>query len=480
MRRPDRRATLRGAGIVAVLAAVSGGWLLSFSAQDGFPHETHARLFPTCAGCHAGIAAGDTATFVSITPEECAGCHDGAELPPVEWQGFQRPASNLAFPHPTHVAVLEMDCVICHNLPDAPLRMAVQRAVVGACLECHASDAEGHLDLAAIDCATCHVPLTQAAGLSSERIAGFPRPPNHELADFLFTHGETAATQGADCSVCHARDSCERCHLNSDRLQPITALAADARIAQLVAGRPGEWPEPDSHAQENWVGVHGANARAEIEGCASCHSQQSCATCHGGDDRPAVIARLPQTRPGGPAGVVLTGAAPGGRPAGHTLDFVLNHGTAAALAMPNCSTCHAERQCLECHEGAGRPGFHPVDFVARHSAEAYAQEAECAACHSREGFCRDCHTAVGLNVVRATGSAYHDAVPDWLIAHPAAARQDLEACTTCHQQSSCLRCHSAKAGFRISPHGPGFDPGRVADRSTMSCAICHFDVPGRP
>jgi len=49
----------------------------------------------------------------------------------------------------------------------------------------------------------------------------------------------------------------------------------------------------------------------------------------------------------------------------------------------------------------------------------------------------------------------------------------MEECASCHQQTSCLRCHSAKAGLRINPHGPGFDPDRVADRSTMSCGICH-------
>ena len=65
------------------------------------------------------------------------------------------------------------------------------------------------------------------------------------------------------------------------------------------------------------------------------------------------------------------------------------------------------------------------------------------------------------------------AQPDWLIVHGRAARQGMEECTTCHQQTSCLRCHSARAGWRINPHGPDFDPKRIAQRSTESCSICH-------
>ena len=100
---------------------------------------------------------------------------------------------------------------------------------------------------------------------------------------------------------------------------------------------------------------------------------------------------------------------------------------------------------------------------------------DCTACHSTEVFCRTCHTNLGVGATgqRGTG-AYHDAQPDWLLGHGKAARQGLAECTTCHQQTSCLRCHSAKFGLRISPHGQDFDPKRVADRSTMSCGHCHF------
>ena len=475
VRRAAWCAIAAGAGVAA-----AAGVFASRTRQDGFPHAAHEGLFPTCVGCHAGIGPGDSTATVSITAERCAACHDGTELARVTWTGYAPEAGNVVFSHPAHAEALRekgepaRDCATCH-VAEAGERMAVERAVVGTCLTCHAPGTESHFDVAAVDCAECHMPLAAATRLASERIAEFPRPPNHDLPDFLFAHGAAAETEAQDCAVCHARESCERCHLDADRLGPVVALARDARVAALVGGRPGTWPEPPSHDSPDWIRLHARAAREDIADCASCHARDSCAVCHMAADQPGVIARLPAARPGGPTGVRLVGALP----AGHTIDFVANHGTAAALGAPDCAACHTERQCVACHDGVGSPGFHPVDFVVRHGPEAFANDLECASCHSREAFCRDCHEGAGV-AAAGRSSAYHDAVPDWLIAHGRAARQDLEACTTCHQERTCLRCHSAKSGLRVSPHGPGFDPDRVADRSTMSCAICHFELPARP
>jgi hypothetical protein len=216
-------------------------------------------------------------------------------------------------------------------------------------------------------------------------------------------------------------------------------------------------------------------AREGIEECATCHARPSCAACHAaGSVR--LVDELPEPRPGGPQGVLLADV----RPAGHTADFVMNHATAASVGAPDCAACHTQKQCADCHDAPRKPGFHPVDFVLRHAPDAFGNETECAACHSGEAFCRDCHMASGFAAGGRTGGAFHDAVPDWLLAHGRAARQNLEACTTCHAQSTCLRCHSAKSGFRISPHGPGFDAGAAADRSTQACGICHFSLPVTP
>jgi hypothetical protein len=468
-----------GTGILSAAGLCAAVLLLA--RDDGFPHERHARLFPTCVGCHAGVESGDSAQMVSITPEECASCHDGVELPAVAWDGPSPQPSNLAFSHPEHIAEIAregrepLECGDCHGTPGAEVRMAVGRPAPETCLDCHAPQAAEHYAYEQVECATCHLPLAAAAALPVSTVAEFPQPQNHATEEFLRTHGAEAVTDASACAVCHARESCERCHLDAAAEPAIVSLASDPRIAGLVADRPGEWPEPPSHEREDWVTEHQEDARRDITVCATCHTRESCATCHG-EGQPAVAARLVSARPDGPQGVTITAAAM--MPVGHTRTFFDRHGTAAAIGVPQCSSCHAEKECIACHDGVQKPSFHAIDFVVRHGAEAFAERTECAACHSQEAFCRDCHTGLGFAAGGRTGAAFHDAQPDWLLAHGQAARQGLETCVACHSEATCLRCHSAKTGFRVNPHGPDFDPDHVADKSTQSCAICHRSLPG--
>jgi hypothetical protein len=441
--------------------------------------------------------------------------------------------------------------------------MQVTMARPALCQACHGVP---HLSVEN-QCATCHDPLTRASRLTTADVAGLPKPAWHDSADFLLRHGQLASASEVSCSVCHARESCARCHLNADRVAPIQALQPDPRIAQLVRGRAGEWPEPASHQSADWVLAHGKTARASLSTCADCHAASSCATCHRGP-RAGFLSQMPRAVEGGPSGVHIEGLPPG-----HGPGWALQHGATAASGAVTCSSCHTAAQCTTCHRGgvpsspamkapgtggsgggadsdgpmslspardgsgggsgpavgrtgarspaarpvvllaslrtarwderpdtappatensAGAPGaasqahpsaprtggFHPPDYLLRHGADAFARRVQCTECHSAQAFCLACHEKMGIGRGGARGSpAFHDAQPDWLIVHGRAARQNLESCVSCHQQSSCLRCHSAKFGFRISPHGPGFDPSRIADRSTISCGICHFSLP---
>ncbi len=569
--------------------------------QRPFPHATHVGLFPTCDGCHAGILKGDSATWLSVGPEFCSVCHDGTTVHKIEWTTPEHPRTNLRFTHARHAAGLAKlgappnDCTTCHQAEGGTKRMQVVMARPALCSQCHGFDQPEHHQSGNADCATCHVPVAQATALKTSDIADFPKPTWHDSADFLFTHGTKASASGASCSVCHARQSCTRCHLNASSVAPIQALAPDARIASLEAGRKGKWPEPPSHRHGNWILGHAKTARTSLSTCASCHAASSCATCHQGP-RAGFLSQMPQVVEGGPTGIRIQGTPPG-----HGPGFALAHGAAAAAGAVTCSSCHTEVQCTACHQGgvptspalkapgtggsgggrdqdgptsllprgdrphgaspatgprrpstgprpvvflaslrrgalesdratrtenrfgasslsrlattavgdtvppvtdssgSGAPGsdrgagsgatrkpaspprtggFHPPDYVLQHGADAFARRVQCSECHSAQAFCLACHEKMGVGRGGTAGSpAFHDAEPNWLIVHGRAARQNLESCVACHQESSCLRCHSAKFGFRINPHGPGFDPNRIADRSTISCGICHFSLP---
>lgn len=496
---------LAAAGVAGVAA------LRSMPPQDAFSHAEHAGLFPTCASCHAGISQGPPGREVTVTAEDCARCHDGTRQERVEWSPGAGRATNLDFSHAEHERELDrqgepsIECAGCHSVGERFMEVAAARPET--CGSCHAHETEEHLSGG--DCATCHVTLPEAEALAATRIADFPEPESHARDDFITTHGaelESGDAGLAACAVCHARQSCARCHLDAGTRPSVRALEPDSRVATLVADVEGEWPTPETHEAADFVFDHGEGL--EPAECATCHTSASCATCHR-DESATWLAGLPRATADGPRGARIART----RPPGHTATFVTGHAAAAAVGLPTCESCHAPTECADCHArtagvppreladaaaagrdpgserpieshlappreadpAAPRPGYHIENFVQRHGAEAFAVQTSCSDCHSTEAFCRDCHTRLGMTVGRRGGAlgAFHDTQGSWLIGHAAAARQGLEACASCHQQTSCLRCHSAKSGLRISPHGPGFEAERLAARSTISCGICH-------
>jgi hypothetical protein len=162
----------------------------------------------------------------------------------------------------------------------------------------------------------------------------------------------------------------------------------------------------------------------------------------------------------------------------HPAGFVRAHGIVASSGELQCLSCHAQRFCTDCHVGEmARRRYHPANFVSTHPAKAYGRDTECSSCHNTETFCLSCHRQVGLAAkagIRST--VYHNAQPFWLLEHGRAARQDLTNCTTCHQQTYCMQCHS-DAGSRINPHGPDFNAALMAKRNSQICLFCHLKSP---
>ena len=450
-------------GTVVLVGGASA--LLSLTRQESFPHARHQGLFPTCTACHEGIETGDASQFVSVQPATCQACHDGQTAPQVSWNGpGERVATSRRSVHPGHP---QLPCETCHRAPGATGEMQVQAAAFDNCKVCHEPEAVDHR---ADDnnCYQCHVPLTKATGLTTTQIAAFPKPPSHSSPEFISSHGATANEDVMSCSVCHARESCTMCHVNAEHVPAIMALGHDTRVASMTEGKTWDPPVPGSHYVTDWNFAHGSAMAESPNSCATCHTQEVCSTCHV-DTYKSIAKDFTTASAASPEDLSITIP-------GHSQNFAVAHGQAAVAATPRCAACHDERYCVDCHDGSGRPSFHPVDFVQRHGAEVAAQLQTCSECHSNEVFCRDCHSTQGFAVGVQTGAVFHDAVPDWFLAHGQAARQGLDGCASCHSQTSCLRCHSAVEGFRINPHGPDFDAD--AEKAKGSCTICHGTAPG--
>lgn len=470
----------------AIFAAPLAGW----QAQDRFPHEKHARVFPLCITCHAGVV--NQGQSVWPDPDRCAACHDGVIKPKVTWQPRpSRPRGNLRFTHQAHGRAVTLknaadsalinNCAACHNRAGTQ-RMAVRHAVVDRCLSCHGLK-DAHVDVPSEACATCHVRLTDAPGLTREEIARFPRPSSHDAPDFRAGgHGKLARLAGrpgqqgiaASCATCHSRNLCLACHVNAAESPVITALALDDRTPTYA----GTQPIPASHASSAFLRTHGRDAGRGAANCATCHARESCMTCHVGVP-PRVVASLPAAGPGRAAGAQLTR----NPPSSHTADFRERHGPLASARPQTCENCHTRSSCLECHrpEGGPQSRYHPQNFLTRHPSSAYSREANCSDCHNPAQFCQSCHQQAGLVAVGRIGTkGYHDAFRGFSLGHGQAARQNLESCASCHAERDCTACHSAVGGgFRFNPHGPGFNAARMRSKNPSVCIACHGQaIPG--
>lgn len=209
------------------------------------------------------------------------------------------------------------------------------------------------------------------------------------------------------------------------------------------------FPEPAT-----CLGCHAPQAESHLE------ALEECQTCH----VPVAESRLwDQDMAGFP------------KPDSHLFgDFVRNHRGQAATSPDYCAICHTESSCTSCHDGQNSPAFHPINFLASHGPEAFGRTSDCSTCHNAEAFCRACHTGLGLDAAGGAGGAYHNNESFWILSHAPAARQDLESCVSCHQQTDCLRCHSAQAGLGVNPHGPDFNGSSINDRNKAMCTLCHI------
>ena len=455
--------------LVLVVAGVGGGthWVRARQ-QEQFPHRTHDRLFPFCTGCHEGIETGDTSAYYPPL-ELCGRCHDGQQRDRVTWTGPTKEITNLRFTHEDHTESSgeDIECEQCHTPQGAP-RMTVLRAVTAQCFACHGHPARDHyLDAR---CSTCHVPLAQTK-LTAAMVSALPVPADHNQPGFLLpAHGEQATAQPARCATCHTREQCSSCHVDPG------VAAAIARIPEAPAGFPisplePHYPEPPSHRTPDWVERHGAGASRQA--CGTCHTRDDCAACHV-QPLPQPATALPERPRVQAPGVGLVRE----MPQSHApRSFQTDHGALAAAQPKQCESCHTRRFCSDCHDAPATPSFHPRNFTAQHASAAYGRRLECSTCHEVRTFCRSCHIQQGMKPVGRLDPGFHDAQPVWLLRHAQAARQELESCTSCHNQKDCLQCHSQLGAFGVNPHGSSFDAARAQRRNPLICFACHVSDP---
>lgn len=219
--------------------------------------------------------------------------------------------------------------------------------------------------------------------------------------------------------------------------------------------------------------------------CLSCHdgrkAPDECSTCHLQDLVTGAVGTNVDGETLAPAGRF--------RPDDHTDPMWLHrHEFGARMDPDQCSSCHAQKECLDCHDGVQKiQRIHPGDWHMTHGLQAARRDIECKSCHDSENFCGDCHSRVGVAMGAFPGergdppgdARFHP--PGWKGVlgeipsaehHSFQARRSLETCSTCHQPDQCVECHAF-----INPHPDSYaDPGnwRFGAGEGEVCGTCHL------
>jgi hypothetical protein len=322
-----------------------------------------------------------------------------------------QPKRTAVFAHRKHVTA-GVSCLTCHT----PTSLAGDtdtpaRPTTAGCVTCHTQPHDTR------DCTGCHSDPF-AYGLAIEA-----------REHLRFAHATHVAIASGNCARCHQdiahTDSpirprmatCLGCHAHEDQF---TADRCDVCHVDLEAGV----LRPESHLvhEGDWLREHGVHAAGEAAICSTCHTERSCAACHG-ITAPAVPARVQFDRPDGSA-------------------------------------------------------LHRAGFRSRHAEEARADPGSCSACHDDRA-CRDCHVREGVAAVQPGAGGLSPHPPGWVGVgfagndHGPAARRDPAACAACHGgagEQLCVGCHRV-GGVGGSPHAPGWSSNQPL--SARPCRLCH-------
>jgi len=299
--------------------------------------------------------------------------------------GLHATAPSHPFEHRAHID-RGINCVECHvGMARAGDEGPLHFPTDAACRRCHTKP---HDERA---CEGCH-------GESFVR-SGVELAKSH----LLFEHGKHVAATHGDCVRCHTEvteirpqallppmATCFGCHEHRDQW-----TLRDCDGCHVDLAHEGTLPEDHLVHDGDFVREHGVRAASARDLCASCHSERSCAACHGVGTVPALPARLAfdDTR--------LSGM--------HRAGFIARHPDEARADPGLCTTCHSEQSCIDCHErqnvapGTTTRSPHPAGWITTgpgggdHGVQARVDPASCAGCHGGAGeqLCVGCHRVGG-------------------------------------------------------------------------------------
>jgi hypothetical protein len=353
-------------------------------------------------------------------------------------------AKTLKFNHGFHVTEAGIACADCHKAAATSMLASDNlRSNHENCTGCHEEQINNKCDY-------CHKdPENIHAAPSPERTIHFP-------------HATHAAMKGVECVTCHAgldktdyagpnnmpsMETCTHCHNNVRAAN--ACESCHASFTGLI---------PRDHLVADFKKTHKQFTRLgglDVS-CATCHTQNFCADCHG--------------------------ATP-----------LIQFGRSSLMTEPsprNSSTSDSPRQM-------NLQMAHSMNYRFTHGIDAKAKTTDCFSCHSAQTFCVECH-AVGDNLTPGVKPATHLAARFTTFGvgsgggrHAELARRDIESCMSCHDARGgdpvCVTCHVDADGIRGTDpktHPAGFrsgdGDGSWHKDAGAACYNCHTDFNAGP
>lgn len=342
---------------------------------------------------------------------------------------------------------------------------------------------------------------------------GVPCAACHDRASRSRKSADNLLPSPARCDACHGTDHTNTNAVRADAAQPL------ARCATCHVGyrdEDGNRVERTLLPKPNLTFSHALHVGRKIA-CATCHrgveraglatrehlpSMRTCTSCH----------RLDAVKPA-PSGACTTCHVREGsriktrfgsgtllpprwlNDSEHGPDWLFRHRVVAGQDSEFCANCHREKDCADCHDGRVRPRrVHPNDYLSLHPVAARQNSPRCTSCHQEQNFCVPCHQRSGVAESGpfanfAQRGRFHPPPEIWTNGPPSArhhgwqAQRNLNACTSCHVERDCARCHATSAmgggglaaGGRLDPHPPGFRSqcARPLRQNPRPCLFCH-------
>ena len=221
-------------------------------------------------------------------------------------------------------------------------------------------------------------------------------------------------------------------------------------------------PEGDRRYREHekgWEKLHAAQAKSNPDQCMTCHTAESCVSCHQNgipkshQAKWVDVHKSDSTCKACHTDKQCQTCHQSATPSSHNKKWLMLHGK----NRTDCATCHKQSYCDKCH-GMTMP--HSSNWQKAHVPVANKSEKQCAKCH-QTSFCSDCHAK----------SKPTDHTADWVSIHnkPAA---DKALCLKCHSQKFCDTCHKTTKPRSHSPTWPE-GHGKIVVEEERVCTTCH-------